>query len=213
MKEGVILFEKLLNLESNRREEIINAALKEFASKGFDDASTNVIAKEAGISKSLMFHYVNNKKDFFLFLYDYCIEIIKKEYFDLVDLNEKDIFERLRQAYLLKVKVLKIYPWIFDFSKVVVFTDSEAVKNELNERKSKLEENSLQNFYGDIDISKFRDNLDVEKSKQLIYWAIGGYANQILEEIRSDENYNVDYEKIRLEFDSYLNELKKSFYK
>lgn len=207
------MFEKLLNLEPNRREEIINAALKEFATKGFDDASTNVIAKEAGISKSLMFHYVNNKKDFFLFLYDYCLEIIKKEYFDLVDLSEEDIFERLRQAYLLKVKILKKYPWIFDFSKVVVYTDSESVNNELTERKKKLEENSLLNFYGDIDISKFRYNLDVEKSKQLIYWAVGGYANQILEEMRNNKNYNVDYEKIGIEFDGYLNELRKSFYK
>lgn len=207
------MFEKLLNLEPNRREEIINAALKEFAAKGFDDASTNVIAKEAGISKSLMFHYVNNKKDFFLFLYDYCLEIIKKEYFDLIDLSEKDIFERLRQTYLLKVKVLKKYPWIFDFTKAVVFTDSEAVNNELNERKKKLEENSLHNFFSDIDNSKFRDNLDIEKCKQLIYWAIGGYANQILEEIRSDENYITDYEKIRLDFDGYLNEMRKSFYK
>lgn len=207
------LFEKLLNLEPNRRKEIINAALKEFATKGFDDASTNVIAKEAGISKSLMFHYVNNKKDFFLFLYDYCLEIVKKEYFDLVDLSEKDIFERLRKTYLLKVKVLKKYPWIFDFTKVVVFTDSEVVKKELYERKKNLEENSMQNFYGGIDILKFRDNLDVEKSKQLIYWAIGGYANQILEEMRNNKNYNVDYEKIGIEFDSYLNELRKSFYK
>ena len=207
------MFEKLLNLEPNRREEIINAALKEFAAKGFDDASTNVIAKEAGISKSLMFHYVNNKKDFFLFLYDYCLEIIKKEYFDLIDLSEKDMFERLRQTYLLKVKVLKKYPWIFDFTKAVVFTDSEAVNNELNERKKKLEENSLHNFFSDIDNSRFRDDLDVEKCKQLIYWAIGGYANQILEEIRSDENYIADYEKIRLEFDGYLNEMRKSFYK
>jgi AcrR family transcriptional regulator len=207
------LFEKLLNLDQERREEIINAALKEFAAKGFDDASTNVIAKEAGISKSLMFHYVYNKKDFFLFLYDYCLEIIKKEYFDLIDLDEKDIFERLRNTYMLKVKVLKKYPWIFDFTKAVVFTDSEAVKKELDERRKNLDEYSLLNFYGDIDISKFRDNLDAEKSKQLIYWAIGGYANQILEEMRTDENYVVDYEKIGMEFNGYLNELRKSFYK
>lgn len=207
------MFEKLLNLESKRREEIINAALKEFAAKGFDDASTNVIAKEAGISKSLMFHYVNNKKDFFLFLYDYCLEIIKKEYFDLIDLDEKDIFERLSNTYMLKVKVLKKYPWIFDFTKVVVFTDSEDVKKELDERRKNLDEYSLMNFYGDIDISKFRDNLDVEKSKQLIYWAIGGYANKILEEIRNDENYVANYEKIGVEFNGYLNELRKSFYK
>jgi AcrR family transcriptional regulator len=60
------MFSKFLSLEPERRNAIMNAALREFAVKGFDDASTNVIAKEYGISKPLMFHYVNNKKDFFI---------------------------------------------------------------------------------------------------------------------------------------------------
>ena len=47
---------KLLNLEPGRRDAILNAALKEFILEGYDKASTNVIAKEAGISKALMFH-------------------------------------------------------------------------------------------------------------------------------------------------------------
>ncbi len=53
---------KLLDLEPPRRNAILNAALKEFVSRGFDNASTNVIAKEAGISKALMFHYANSKQ-------------------------------------------------------------------------------------------------------------------------------------------------------
>ena len=71
------MFSKFLSLKPERRNAILNAALKEFARKGYDEASTNVIAKEAGISKPLMFHYVNNKKDFFLSLYDYCLEALK----------------------------------------------------------------------------------------------------------------------------------------
>ena len=101
------MFSKFLSLEPERRNAILNAALREFASKGFDDASTNVIAKESGISKPLMFHYVNNKKDFFLFLYDYCLDILEREYFDRIDLHEKDIFERLRQTCLLKIQVMQ----------------------------------------------------------------------------------------------------------
>ncbi len=109
--------------------------LKEFAGKGFDDASTNVIARESGISKPLMFHYVNSKKDFFLFLFDYCIEILEKQYFDRIDVEEKDIFERLRQTCLLKIQVMQKYPWIFDFVRVAVLTDSEAVRDELAKKR------------------------------------------------------------------------------
>lgn len=207
------MFDKLLNLEEKRREDILNAAMKEFASKGFDDASTNIIAKEAGISKSLMFHYVNNKKDFFLFLYDYCMKIIQEEYFALVDCSEKDILERLRQTYLLKVKVMKKHYWIFDFIKVAVYTNSDAVKKELDEKRKQTEISSFQNFYGDIDASKFKDGLDVEKCKQLIYWSVGGFANHVLEEMRHEEISEADYEKIGTDFDVYLNELRKAFYK
>ncbi len=207
------MFSKFLRLEPERRNIIMNAALKEFASKGFDDASTNVIAKESGISKPLMFHYVNNKKDFFLFLYDYCLDILEKEYFNRIDLQEKDIFERLRQAYLLKIKVLQKYPWIFDFVKVAVFTDSVAVRDKLIKRRQRIESNSFERFYGDIDASRFRRELDVKKARQLIFWAVGGYAHQILEQLRSMDTPIVDFEKIRIEFDSYLEELRKAYYK
>lgn len=207
------MFTKFLNLEPVRRNTILNAALREFASKGFDDASTNVIAKESGISKPLMFHYVNNKKDFFIFLYDYCLDIVNQEYFDQINLHEKDIFERLRQTCLLKIQLLKKYPWIFDFIRVAVFTDSEMVKEEVEKRRKMVEASSFERFYGDIDTSGFRSGLDIEKSKQLIFWAVGGYADQILEKFKSLDIKEFDFDKIRTEFDGYLAELRKTYYK
>jgi len=207
------VFSKFLSLEPERRNAIFNAALREFASKGFDDASTNVIAKESGISKPLMFHYVNNKKDFFLFLYDYCLDILNREYFEQINVHEKDIFERLRQTCLLKIQVMQKYPWIFDFVKIAVFTDSEVVKSELEKKRKMVEASSFERFYSDIDTSKFRSELDVEKAKQLIFWAVGGYAGQVLEQFKSSDVSEFDFEKIRTEFDGYLNELRKTYYK
>jgi TetR/AcrR family transcriptional regulator len=212
-KEVLIIFSKFLSLEPERRNAILNAALREFASKGFDDASTNVIAKVSGISKPLMFHYVNNKKDFFLFLFDYCLEILEREYFNRIDLHEKDIFERLRQTCLLKIQVMQKYPWIFDFIRVAVITDSEVVKEDLVKRRKMVEARSFERFYGDIDTSRFRSELDMEKAKQLIFWAVGGYADQILEQFKSSNVSEFDFEKIRTEFDGYLNELRKTYYK
>lgn len=206
------MFSKFLSLEPERKNIILNAALQEFAGKGYDDASTNVIAREAGISKPLMFHYVNNKKDFFLFLYDYCLEVLEKEYFSQVDMKEKDIFERLRHTCLLKIQVMRKYPWIFDFVQVAVFTDSATVKDELAKRRKQLETSTFERFYGDIDTSSFRSELDIEKAKQLIYWAVGGYAGQLLEQFKCSNTQEFDFEKIRTEFDGYLNELRKTYY-
>lgn len=64
--EGDIMLSEIANLESGRRDAILNAALNEFATKGFDEASTNTIAKESGISKGLMLHYVKQFRYYFI---------------------------------------------------------------------------------------------------------------------------------------------------
>lgn len=204
---------KILNLESKRRNVILNAALKEFATKGFDDASTNVIAKESGVSKGLMFHYVNSKKDLFLFLYDYCTDMINKEYLDLMDFNEKDIFERLRQSYLLQIELLQKHPWIFEFIKMTATTQSDEINKELEKRVNEKQSLCHETMFDNVDESEFREGLDVERCKQLIFWSNIGFTNQILEDIRNSEITQLDYDHILTELDSYLNELRKIFYK
>lgn len=207
------MLSKIVNLEYNRRDAIINAALKEFATKGFDEASTNVIAKESGISKGLMFHYVNSKKDLFLFLYDYCTDMINKEYLEIMNFNERDIFERLRQSYLLQLELLQKHPWIFEFNKVCAITKSGEINKELEERQKEKQLLCYETMFDSIDESKFREGLDVERCKQLIFWANIGFTNQILEDIRSSEKNELNYDKIIAHLDGYFNELRKIFYK
>jgi AcrR family transcriptional regulator len=206
------MFSKFLNLEAKRRDAIINAALKEFSSKGFDAASTNIIAKEAGISKGLMFHYINSKEEFYLFLYDYCTEIVNKEYFDLINFHEKDIFQRLRQIYLLQIELLHKYPWILQFTKIAP-TKSDDIKVEPEEMINGIQSSCYKTMFSEIDEAKFREGLDIEKCKQLIFWANLGFTNKILDDIRVSEISKLDYGKIITELDSYLNELEKCFYK
>ena len=203
---------KILNLESKRRDVILNAALKEFALKGFDDASTNTIAKESGISKGLMFHYVNSKKDLFLFLYDYCTAMINKEYVDLMNFDERDIFERLRQSYLLQLELLQKHPWIFEFNQLST-TKSDEINEEMDERRKGKQLLCYENMFDSIDESRFREGLDFERCKQLIFWANVGFTNEILEEIRNSNKNELDYDMIIAKLDGYLNELRKIFYK
>ncbi len=204
---------KLLDLEPQRRDAILNAALKEFALRGFDNASTNVIAKEAGISKALMFHYINNKQELFLFVYDYFTDLLDKEYFKLMDFSVKDIFDRLRQSYLLQIELLKRYPWIFEFNKLSIVTNSNEVNKELKERAGKNQSSCYHQIFDMIDESKFRVSLDIEKCKQFIFWSNIGFTNQILDDIRNSEAPRLDYSLIITRLDEYFEELKKIFYK
>ena len=109
---------KLLELDTQRRDTILNAALKEFVVRGYDDASTNVIAKEAGISKALMFHYVSSKQELFFVVYDFFSDLMKQEYFELMNYEERDIFDKLHQSYVLQIALIQKYPWITELNKL-----------------------------------------------------------------------------------------------
>lgn len=204
---------KILNTEPKKRDVILNAALKEFSLKGFDNASTNVIAKEAGISKGLMFHYINSKKDLFLFLYDYCADRINKEYIDLMNFNEKDIFKRLRKSYILQIELLKQHPWIFDFIMMSDMTNSEEINKKLEERVNKKLSQCQKQMFEIVDETRFRSGLNLERCKQIIFWTNVGFTNEILEDIRKSSITELDYDQILTQLDNYLNELKDIFYK
>lgn len=201
-----------MDLEPQRRDAILNAALKEFALKGFDNASTNVIAKEAGISKALMFHYVNSKQELFLFVYDYFTELLNKEYFMKMDFKETDLFERLRQSYLLQIELLKQYPWIFEFSKLSNTTNSNEVNKELENKVNKKQLSCDNQIFERIDFSKFRAGLNIDKCKQFILWANVGFTNEILDDIRNSQTSNLDDQHIIAALDEYFDELRKVFY-
>ena len=164
--------EKLEKLDKERRDSIINSALAEFATKGYEEASTIIIAKNSGISKGLMFHYVNSKKDLFLYLYDYTLKIILNDFFGSINLNEKDMLERCRQIAFVKIELLHKHPQLFDFFQVAIYTDFEEVKVELDKKSKDTRIVAFEKLFENVDDSKFKKEIDVEKAKELIVWSL-----------------------------------------
>lgn len=199
--------EPLLNMPKERKEALLNAALKEFTQRGFDQASTNEIAKNTGISKSLMFHYVKNKQELFILVYDYFHQLIQEEYFLQLDLNEKDLFVRLRQSYLLQIKLLKKYPDVLLIENLNQQTKSQVINDFLASKKSQSAFNCQIDLFKQIDTSKFRKNVDIEKAKKIILWSNQGLINELLADGKI-----LDLAKTTELLDDYLTELRMLFY-
>src|SRR3954471_16547428 len=53
-----------------RREEIVTAAFQHFAQSGYNGASTDAIARDAGISQPYLFRLFGTKRDLFLACHD-----------------------------------------------------------------------------------------------------------------------------------------------
>ncbi len=93
MKYCTALFEKQNN---DKQKRIIEAAILEFSEKGFENANTNRIAREANISVGSLFKYFNNKTDLFLYIVKlaeaelesqiHSVLSMEKDFFDTVDM-------------------------------------------------------------------------------------------------------------------------------
>lgn len=68
------------NLPEEKRNNIINAAIEEFAGYGLENASTNRIVANSGISKGSFYQYFEDKRDLFMHLLR-VIEQEKTEFF------------------------------------------------------------------------------------------------------------------------------------
>lgn len=203
---------KLLELIPPKRDAILNAALKEFSSQGYDKASTNIIAKEAGISKALMFHYVSSKQELFFVVYDYFSDLIRREYLEQMDFNERDIFARLQQSYLLQLKLTEKYPWILEFNKLSRDTNSEEINKKLQDKRKQEHADCYPKLFDDIDESLFRKGLEINACKQFIFWSNVGFTDEILEEFRNIALPHIDGEAVISKLDHYFAELRKIFY-
>lgn len=202
-----------MRLEKEKRERIINAALAEFAQKGYKNASTNEIVKEANISKGLLFHYFKSKSGLYIFLFDYASEVILKDFYNRVNFKETDFFERFAQIVNLKISMISQYPDIYTFLASSLIENSPEVKKELGSKTEALTKEGYERTFEGIDYSKFKDDVDVKIAVNIIMWTIDGYSNREIEKLKIKPGSLPDYDKIMPEFNLYMAQLKKCFYK
>lgn len=192
---------------------IINAAMDEFAQKGYSNASTNMMVKEAGISKGILFHYFKNKKELFLYLYDFAADLLIKDYYGRLDNASRDIFIRLKQISSYKMEIIAKYPQIYNFIMLAYFEDSGEVKPDIQKRTDQMVLGGYGRVYENIDFSLFKENIDVNKAIEIISWSIEGLAMREQQKLKYSKDIPLDFEKILAEMDVYLDILKQCFYK
>jgi AcrR family transcriptional regulator len=200
---------KFNSLSSAKKERVINAALKEFSKNGFKKASTNVITENANIAKGSLFTYFKSKKELFIFLVDYMMDI-SNQIIHKIDLKQTELFQRLKETGIIKYNVMKRFPQGFDFLKSLEHENSDDVKPELEERKNEILNHGLNKMYENIDWSKFRDDINLEKSMNIIQWFMLSLSEQQISRLESFKE--IDNE-ILSEWDDYFDILKRCFYK
>jgi AcrR family transcriptional regulator len=206
------MFSKFFNLEKEKQDRILNAAIKEFAQKGYNNASTNEMVKEAGISKGLLFHYFQNKKQLYLYLYDQSVDLLVNEVLEKINMLETDFIVRIRQTALVKMEMLQKYPHIFKFVESAYMEDANEVKAELEIRQSQYIKVNTQRIFEGIDTSRFREGIDLQKALKVVTWTFEKMAEEALHNAKLTPTHEVDYESAFLEAEGYFELFTKCFY-
>ncbi|WP_371069341.1 TetR/AcrR family transcriptional regulator [Sediminibacillus sp. JSM 1682029] len=211
-KEIAIINIHFHKLHPEKKTLIINAAIKEFIQNGFNRASTNEMVKEAKISKGSLFNYFNSKKDLYVYLIEYGIQVIERLY-EQIDLNETDLFKRIEKIGLQKMHIQKEYPHVFDFLASCVQEESAEVTDMIKDKVNPVQEDGKKLIYKDIDYTKFREDIDIEKAIEILNWTMFGFGEKSIHQIDTFEDIGKFGDYYLKEWESYAQILKHSFYK
>lgn len=151
-----------------KREQILRAAAAEFAKNGYAKASTNVIIREAGVSKGLLFHYFGAKRELYLAVVDDCIDQTVSTAFDHFDELPKDLIERLIEISHRKLAFVSTHPEASRILYHAFMENPPELEAELSERRARLEAQYMPPVLENIDRSLFQDGVDPDLAISLV---------------------------------------------
>ena len=169
--------EKFFDLAREKQDRMINGAVEVFAKNGYKHASTDDMVKTVGVSKGLWFHYFGSKEGIYVFVYDYCVKYMLLELSTIVDENEKDYFELIKQIAMTKTKVGKSYPYLTIFLEEAAHeTEQEPVRK--TEASRQIYEERMGALQRSAEIENIPDKARRERIKKMIDFCISSIIRE-----------------------------------
>lgn len=208
------MYSNFERLSEEKKKKIIEAAVGEFANKGYVNASTNSIVKVAGISKGALFNYFGNKKNLYLYVVDNSVTYYLNLMINKMEANNPDIFQRILEWQELKISISTEQPIAYKFFASVFMNPPEEVKEEIAQRYERLYELGHRLTIEDVDLSKFREDIDRRKALEVILMSLSGFLGNSILVNKSLRDYGYgtreqSYEALK----GYVEVLRKAFYK
>lgn len=200
------LNDKFYNLPIDKQNAIINAGYRVFSENNYKKSPMSEIAKEAGISKSLLFYYFKNKKELYLFLYNYVFILMNKIAEEEINPSETDFYELILQSSKYQRKLLKQQVYAYRFM-MKTFYEDEEVARELIGKNISVTDKSINLLLGRIDRTKFKEGIDIVQLISIIGWCAEGFWKEKF------CNPNVDMDEIDSGFKKIIDFFRKSTYK
>jgi len=203
---------EFLNQDDQRKDRILEAALIEFADKGYKKASTNTIVREAAVSKGLLFHYYKSKKDLYILLNNHANKVIEEEVYSEVNFADRDVLNRLYKATIANIDAFEKHPLFVKFKEQnALVEDSEIIKATFDSSKEKRVR-IYEKLFNDIDYYLFNDSINVDRSIEVIKWTIDRLTDDWkIKNITDMKGFA--FEQLSMDISYYLDLFRSAFYR
>ena len=202
---------KFFSLPQERQDLIRNSAMVEFGDSTFKKTSADSIAKRAGVSKALLFHYFKDKRELYVYLFQYAIDecmnifnrhILKASYF-----GETDFFRTLEIGHKVKMDMVRRHPGLFRFVMRAYYEGDSVLTPKLRRKLDDVLEQTTNQFLSRMDLHKFKDSVDPKTVVRLLTLAAEG----MLAETRAYTPEEIN--KLFAEYKKYADMLRQHLYK
>jgi TetR/AcrR family transcriptional regulator len=201
-------------LEPEKQQRIWDAVLREFAAKGYRDASTNRIVEDAGIGKGMLFYYFKNKAELFRSALVYCLDYIEEEYVRRLDFSEPDFIVRFSKAVEAKMAAYLRNPLPFTFlASFHINREAVEIAPDLYSRLQEMGNKGMQALFADVDVSLFRDDVAPEHILNIIRWVMDGWSQDIIAHLEREALLDYDWESTTKKLYELFAVLRKVLYK
>jgi len=172
---------------SNLSDRIIEAALREFGTKGYMLSSTNTIALNAKVSKGTVFKKFKSKAELFYSVYSIELEKFLSEYRNFQKTVSNDVFEQIIDIIIWKGSYTKDHPEAANVLLEGIANPPKEIRDKLLQSLVLMREISISSLFLQINRNNLRDDITKETFERTLNLAIAGLQATYV-------NKNVNYE-------------------
>lgn len=167
--------DRFFSLPEKKQLAVINAGYRVFSHNSYKKSPMSEIAAEAGISKSLLFHYFLNKRELYLFLLKNAAETTYKYLYEFQCYDGEDIFEIMHRGLKAKASLMRKYTDLTLFTLKAYYETDSDIREDVQKIIGRTVSLSANTQVLKIDSEKFVKGLNLEMMYNDMYLASEGY--------------------------------------
>lgn len=200
-----------INLPPQKRGEIMNACIEEFALAGYEQASTNRIVNRLGISKGSLFKYFQTKEEIYFDIIDYSLSKFYEAMKDKHNTLPAEWFARIRRITEIYIDFYAENPSVFRLIITLQERGAVWVQDKLMTRLAKIARDIFFKMFEGADISHL--NVEMDEAIQMFQWLVTGLNSELFYNHNRDINPKTAADIYMKEFDASLDVLKNGCYR